>query len=438
MANARYLSLSGGFFISRRQRPAPEAPRAAGTMQQKGSDGMARRRRGFDTLAIHGGGGHDLLTGACLPPIYQTAAFVLKGADHAARAFAAEEPAYIYSRLGNPTNAAFEERLSRLEGGEAALATASGMAAVSITLLHLLRSGDEVVAGAQLFGSTFHLLKEIFSRYGITARFVDPGDIPAWEGAITPRTRALFVETPSNPGLRWADIPALGALAQQAEIPLVVDNTLNTPYLLRPLEHGASVVVHSATKFLAGHGAAIAGAVVGSADFIISLRRGLYQDLGPALSPQTAYLLLLGLETLGLRMQRHSANALAVARYLAEHPAVDWVAYPGLERDPYHALAARLLDRGFGGLVSFAPKGGEGVARRVIDGVRIFKVAANIGDSRSLVIHPYTTTHAQLTPEERQTAGVGPTLIRLSVGLENEEDLLDDLDRALAAAQGGA
>lgn len=395
---------------------------------------MAARSRGFATLAIHGSGGPDPATGACTPPLVPAAAFAFRDAEHAARAFAGEEPAHIYSRLSNPTNAALEQRLARLEGGETALCTASGMAAIAVVLLSLCRAGDEVVAGCRLFGATHHLLQHQLARLGIVTRFVDPTDPAAWSPAINGRTRALYVETPSNPTLRWTDVGAVAELGRRAGVTVVVDNTLSTPYLFRPLEHGADVVVHSATKFLGGQGSAVAGAVVGGADFIFGLRRGLYQDLGPAMSPWHSYLLLLGLETLSLRMERHCRSALELARWLQGHPAVARVFYPGLADHPDHALATRLCPRGYGGVLSFTLHGGWDAIKQALRRLRTIAVAANLGDTRSLIVHPATTTHSQLTAAEQLEAGISADLVRLSVGLEDVGDLTDDLDRALQAA----
>lgn len=396
------------------------------------------RRRGFDTISIHGGQFADAATGARAVPIYQSAAFVFKNADHAARLFAHEEAGPIYTRIGNPTNAVMEDRLALLEGAEAGLATSSGMAATLVAILNCARAGDSIISGSQLYGGTYNLLAKTLPRYGINCCFVDASDPDAWAEAIrtTPRAKAVFVETPGNPSLNWVDVPTVSALAREAGLVTIVDNTLNTPFLFRPIDHGADVVVHSVTKFLGGHGTAIAGAVVGKSDFILQSRAELHQDLGTALSPFNAFLILLGMETLSLRMERHCQNAMAMARFLESHPLVSWVRYPGLESHPDHALAGRLSPKGYGGMVSFGVKGGFEAGKKVQDSVRLFSLLANIGDAKSLIVHPASTTHEQLSHEQRRLAGVSDDMIRLSVGIETVDDLIDDLDRAIKRAVG--
>ncbi len=394
------------------------------------------KRRGFDTIAVHGGQFPDQAVGARAVPIYQSTAFVFKNADHAARLFAQEESGPIYTRIGNPTNSVLEDRLAQLEGAEAGLVTSSGMAAILLALLNCTRAGDSIIAGSQLYGGTYNLLSKTLPRYGVNCAFVDASDLNGWAEAIrnVPRAKAVFIETPGNPNLNWVDLPAVASLARQAGLVTIVDNTLNTPYLFRPLDHGADVVVHSATKFLGGHGTAIAGAIAGPIDFIIQARADLHRDLGTTLAPFNAFLILLGLETLSLRIERHCQNALAVARFLESHPAVAWVRYPGLGSHPDRELALRLSPKGQGAIVTFGVKGGFEAAKRVQDNVRLFSLLANIGDAKSLIVHPASTTHEQLNSEQCRSAGVTGDLIRLSVGIETLDDLLDDLDRSLKRA----
>jgi O-acetylhomoserine (thiol)-lyase len=429
-------------------------------MSQTGSPSLR-----FETLALHAGYQPEPTTGARAVPIYFTTAFRFRDAAHAARLFALEEAGPIYSRLGNPTCDVLEQRVAALEGGTAGLALASGHAAESLALLAILKPGDELVASSSLYGGTFNLFKVTLARLGIVTRFVDTSLPDNVRAAITERTRAVYAETIGNPRLEVPDLEAVAAIAHRAGVPFVVDNTSATPALCRPIQHGADVVVSSATKYLGGHGQAMGGVLVDAGTFpwdngrfpeftepnpgyhglrlwdafggcalAMKVRLELLRDLGPALSPFNAAALLTGLETLPLRMERHSQNALAVARHLAAHPKVGWVRYPGLEGDPSHAVAQRLLPNGCGGLVTFGVRGGLEAGRRLIDRVALISLVANIGDTRSLVIHPASTTHQQLTPEERQQAGVSDDLVRLSVGLEHVDDILGDLDRALAAA----
>jgi len=419
-----------------------------------------------ETLALHAGQQPDPTTNARAVPIYATTSYVFNDAAHAARLFGLEEFGNIYTRIMNPTNAVFEERVAALEGGIAGLALASGQAAETLTFLNLAHAGDNIVSSSSLYGGTYNLLTHTLPKIGITTRFVDGSDVSAYAAAIDDRTKAIFIETIGNPRLDVHDIRAIADVAHAAGIPLVVDNTF-APLIAKPIEHGADVVIHSATKWIGGHGTAIGGVVVdggkfdwaasprfkadfvdpdpsyhgvsytkafGPAAFIIKLRVQGLRDLGAPLSPFNAFLFLQGLETLPLRITRHSDNALAVAKWLETRPEVTWVSYPGLESHPSHKLAKRYLTGGYGGIVTFGVKGGVAAGRRLIDSVQIFSLLANVGDAKSLIIHPASTTHSQLEPEEQLSTGVTPELIRLSVGLENVDDLIADLEQALTAA----
>ncbi len=419
----------------------------------------------FETLALHAGYEPDPTTGARAVPIYQTTSYKFRDADHAAALFALKEFGNIYTRIMNPTNDVFEKRLAALEGGVGALAVASGQAASTLALATILRAGDELVSTSSLYGGTYNLFKVTLPRFGITTRFADTNDLAAVAAAIGPRTRALFIEALGNPRLDVPDFAALAAIAKNAGIPLIVDATAVTPVLVNPIAHGANIVVHSATKYIGGHGTAIGGAIVdggnfdwsngkfpeftepnpgyhglklheafGPLSFILKARVELLRDLGPSLSPFNAHAFITGLETLALRVARHAENALAIARFLQQHPRVAWVRYPGLEGDPSHALARRYFRGGFGGLVTFGVKGGLGSGKQLINEVKLFSLLANIGDARSLIIHPASTTHQQLSPAEQRATGVTEDLVRLSVGLEHVDDLAADLDRALRAS----
>lgn len=422
--------------------------------------------RGFDTVALHGGHGGDPSTKARAVPIYQTTSYTFDDTAHAARLFALEEFGNIYTRIMNPTTDVFEQRLAALEGGVGALALASGQAAVTYALLNLARAGDHVVSSASLYGGTYNAFVHTLPRFGIEVTLVDPADPSAFANAIRPNTKAVFAETLGNPKLDVLDVEAVAQAAHAAGVPLVVDNTLPTPYLLRPIEHGADVVVHSATKFIGGHGTTIGGAIVDSGKFdwkasgrfpdftepdpsyhgvvyvdavgplayVIKARVQLLRDLGAALSPFNSWLLLQGLETLGLRIERHSKNALAVAQFLADHPKVLWVRYPGLAGDSAHANAQRYLPKGAGAILTFGVKGGAEAARALIDRLQLFSLLANVGDAKSLVIHPASTTHQQLTLEDQIASGVSDDAVRLSVGIESIDDILADLTQALEAA----
>ena len=424
------------------------------------------RQFGFETRMLHAGHVPDALTGARAVPIYQTTSYVFDDADTAAQLFELKQYGNIYTRIGNPTTAVLEERLASLENATGAVAVASGMAAQFVALMTLLSPGDEIVASSHLYGGTVTQLTHTFRKLSISVRFVDPTRLEHWEQAITPRTRALYGETVGNPRGSILDLEPLAALAQRHRIPLIVDNTFATPYLCRPIDWGATIVVHSATKFIGGHGNSIGGAVLesgrfdyshvpaiadpspsyhglrffdtfGHSGFLMKVRAETVRDTGACLSPTNAFLLLQGLETLSLRMERHAANALAVARFLRDHPRVAWVAYAGLEDHPEHALARKYLGGRPGAVFSLgletASGDGRAAGRRFIDALRLFSHLANVGDARSLVIHPASTTHQQLSEDELARGGVAPELIRLSVGLETLEDLLWDLDQALHA-----
>jgi O-acetylhomoserine (thiol)-lyase len=415
---------------------------------------------------LHAGHVPDALTGARAVPIYQTTSYVFDDADTAAQLFELKQYGNIYTRIGNPTTAVLEERLASLENATGAVAVASGMAAQFVALMTLLSPGDEIVASSHLYGGTVTQLTHTFRKLSVSVRFVDPTRLDHWEKAITPRTRALYGETVGNPRGSILDLEPLAALAERHRIPLIVDNTFATPYLCRPMDWGATIVVHSATKFIGGHGNSIGGAVLesgrfdyshvpaiadpspsyhglrffdtfGHYGFLMKVRAETVRDTGACLSPTNAFLLLQGLETLSLRMERHAANALAVARFLRDHPRVAWVAYAGLEDHPEHALAQKYLGGRPGAVFSFgletANADGRAAGRRFIDALRLFSHLANVGDARSLVIHPASTTHQQLSEDELTRGGVAPELIRLSVGLETLEDLLWDLDQALHA-----
>jgi O-acetylhomoserine (thiol)-lyase len=433
------------------------------------------RRHGLGTRAVHAAQEQaDPATGARAVPIYATTSYVFDGPEHAARLFGLKEFGNIYTRIMNPTSDAFERRIADLEGGVAAVATSSGQAAQTLALLNLAQAGDSIVASSALYGGTYTLLKYTLGRLGITTRFVDATDPQAFAAAIDGTTRAVYLETIGNPKLEVADFRAIADVAHAAGVPVVVDNTFATPLLFRPFEHGADVVVHSATKWIGGHGTAIGGVVVDGGRFdygsnprfrasyvdpepayhglsfanvfgdfdganiayAIRLRVLLLRDVGAAVSPFNSFLFLQGLETLHLRMRRHSENALAVARFLEGHPAVTWVSYPGLESHATHENARRYLRDGYGGVLTFGVLGGEAAAKKVIAGSKLFSLVANVGDAKSLIIHPWSTTHEQLDEAERLTAGVTPDLVRLSVGIEDADDLLDDLDAALRQAVG--
>ena len=422
-----------------------------------------------ETIALHGGQKPDPTTNARAVPIYQTTSYVFNDTAHAARLFGLQEFGNIYTRIMNPTTDVFEQRVAQLEGGSGALATASGQAAETLALLNIARAGDEILSSASLYGGTYNLFSNTFPRMGIEVKFVDPKNPESFRKALTKKTKAIFAESVGNPKLDTLDFAAVSKVAHDAGIPLVVDNTMPSPFLLRPFDHGADIVIHSATKFIGGHGTSIGGIVVdsgkfdwgngnfpeytspdpsyhglkfwevfgnfpglGNVAFIIRLRVTLLRDLGPALSPFNAFQFLQGLETLHLRMERHSANALAVARFLEKHPNVSWVNYPGLTTHPSHALAKKYHHRGlYGAILGFGIKGGMEAGKKFIESLKLFSHLANIGDAKSLVIHPASTTHQQLTPAEQLATGVTPDFVRLSVGIENMDDITEDLDQAL-------
>ena len=422
---------------------------------------------GFDTLCLHAGQIPDAATGARALPIYQTTSFVFDSADHAASLFNLQTFGNVYSRISNPTVAALEERVAALEGGRAALACATGMAAQMVALLTLARAGDHIVAARTLYGGSHSQLAVTFAQFGIDTTFVDPSDAAAFRAAMRPATKAVYAETLGNPQLNVCDIAALARVAHDAGVPLVIDNTLASPFLCRPFDHGADIVVHSVTKYLGGHGTTMGGIVVesgkfpydngnfpqmtepsrgyhgvrffetfGDFGFTMKARMETMRTLGPTLSPFSAFLLLQGIETLHLRMPRHCEAALAVARHLAAHPAVEWVRYPGLPGQPDEALVRRYLPRGAGGILTFGVKGGAKAGERLIEGVEFLSHLANVGDAKTLIIHPASTTHRQLSEDEQRAAGVTPEMIRLSVGLESVDDIVWDLDQALACTGG--
>jgi O-acetylhomoserine (thiol)-lyase len=421
----------------------------------------------FETLVLHAGHAPDGDTRSRAVPIYQTTSYVFDSTEHGARLFSLEEPGNIYTRIGNPTVDVLEKRVAQLEGGVAAVATASGQAAITLAVVTLAKAGDHIIAGTNLYGGTHTLFSQSFKRLGITATFVDSTDVEAFRKALRPETKAIYLEALGNPKLDVPHFEALAAVAREAGIPLIVDNTLASPWLCQPLKHGANIVVHSATKYLGGHGTSLGGvlvdggtfdwtqgkfpeftepnpsyhgavltAVAGPAAFAAKARLEGLRDFGPALSPFNAFLLLQGIETLPLRMDRHGSNALALAQWLEAHPKVAWVNYPGLPTHPSHALARRYFREGagFGGILTFGVKGGLKAGGQVINAVELFSRLANVGDAKSLIIHPATTTHQQLSPEDRAINGVTDDLIRLSIGLENIEDLKADLEQALNQA----
>ncbi len=422
---------------------------------------MSEKKLRFDTLQVHAGQVPDPVTGARAVPIYQTTSFVFKNTDEAEGRFALTEPGNIYSRLTNPTVDVFEQRVAALEGGTAGLATASGSAAITYAVLNIASAGDEIVAASTLYGGTFHLFSDTLPKFGINTVFVDPENPQNFADAITDKTKALFIETLGNPGINVIDFDAVAKIAHDNGIPLIVDNTFATPYLFRPIEHGANVVVHSATKFIGGHGTSIGGIIVDGGNFdwtngkfpgfttpdksyhgikyadlggiayAVKIRAQLLRDTGASLSPFNAFLFLQGLESLSLRVQRHVENAQKVAEFLEKHPKVKSVSYPGLQSNRYHALAQKYLPKGAGSIFTFSINGDVKQARKLIDSLEIFSLLANVADAKSLVIHPASTTHQQLSPEEQAASGTFPQDIRLSIGVEDVADIIDDLRQAL-------
>jgi O-acetylhomoserine (thiol)-lyase len=427
---------------------------------------MSDKNYGFETLSVHAGAAPDPATGARAQPIYQTTAYVFEDADHAAALFNLQTVGFIYSRLTNPTNAALETRIATLEGGRGCTVTSSGHAAQVLGLFPLMRPGNDIVASSRLYGGSIQQMRNTYPKFGWTAQIVDADQPDNFKRAVTEKTQAFFIESLANPGGVISDIEAIARIAESAGVPLIVDNTLATPWLCKPIDHGATLVVHSTTKFLSGNGTSMGGAVVDSGKFdwaksgkfpslagpepayhglnffetfgdmaytFHSHAVGL-RDLGPSQAPFNAWLTMLGIETLGLRMERHCSNALAVAQHLEKHSAVAWVNYAGLPSNKYNALAKKYLPRGAGSVFTFGVKGGYDVGVKIVDSVELFSHVANIGDAKSLIIHPASTTHRQLSEEQRVAAGAGPDVIRLSIGIETVDDIIADLDQALAKA----
>lgn len=425
------------------------------------------RYPGFDTLALHAGQQPDPTTGARATPVYQTTSFVFRDTDHAAALFNMERAGHVYSRISNPTNAVLEERIAALENGVGGIATASGQAALHLAISTIAGAGSHVLASRSLYGGSHNLLHYTLRRFGVETTFIDPRDLNAWRANIRPNTRVLFAETLGNPGLDVLDVPAVAQIAHAAKLPLLVDSTFTTPYLLRPFDHGADLLYHSATKFLGGHGVAIGGVLVDSGAFdweasgrfpeltepyegfhgmdfqeestvgafLLRARREGLRDFGACMAPTVAFQILQGVETLSLRMQRHVDNARKVVEFLSKHAAVESVSFPELESHPDYALAKRLLPRGCGAVFTFAVKGGRPAGRKLIESLKVFSHLANVGDAKSLVIHPASTTHFRMDDAALLAAGIGPGTIRLSVGLEDPQDLIDDLGGALRASQ---
>lgn len=430
---------------------------------------MAENKKNYrlETLGVHGGLSPDPVTGARALPIYQNNAYQFQNTEHAANLFALKEPGYIYTRIHNPTVTVFEERVALLEGGVGALAVASGMAAITTAILNLAGAGDEIVAASNLYGGTYNLFAITLPRYGIQVKFVDATDVNHFREAITDKTKAVFAETIGNPSLRILDIKGVADVAHEAGIPLIIDNTFATPYLCRPIEHGADIVIHSATKWLVGNGTTLGGIIVdggnfdwnspkfpgfiepdpsyhnivysealGAVAYITKARVQLLRDIGPALSPQNAFQFTLGLETLHVRMKEHIANTKSIVEYLHNHPAVSWVSYPGDENHPDKELVDKYLSKGAGSVVIFGIAGGREAGAKLINSLELWAHVANVGDAKSLIIHPASTTHQQLDEEGLVAAGVPEDLIRLSIGIENVEDLIEDLEQAIETATG--
>jgi O-acetylhomoserine (thiol)-lyase len=419
----------------------------------------------FETLALHAGQMIESDTLSRGVPVYRTSSYVFRSTEHAANLFSLKEPGNIYTRLMNPTHDVLEKRAAALEGGAAALAFSSGTAAIFNTIINIASTGDEIVSADNLYGGTHTMFHDILPQFGIKTRFVDPRDPDNFARAVSPNTRIFFAETIGNPALDVLDVAAVSEIARGNHIPLVVDSTFTTPFLLRPIEHGADIVVHSLTKWMGGHGAAMGGIVVDSGEFdwtdakfklynepepsyhglrfahdlgpmnpiafILRMRLVPLRNLGACISPDNAWIALQGIETLALRMARHCENALQVARFLFSHPKASWVRYPGLPEDPAHSIARRYLAHGFGGVVVFGVKGGKKSGQRFIEGLRLISHLANVGDAKSLAIHPATTTHSQLTEENQRRSGISPDLVRLSIGIEHIEDIIEDLSQSL-------
>jgi O-acetylhomoserine (thiol)-lyase len=426
---------------------------------------MANKNYAFETIALHAGYEPDPTTLSRGVPVYRTTSYVFRDTEHAANLFSLKELGNIYTRLQNPTQDILEKRMASLEGGAAALALASGTSAIYYTIINICTAGDEMVSANNLYGGTYTMFDVILPQFNINVKFVDPEKIENFESAVTEKTRGIFIETIGNPVLQFTDIEAVAKVAQKYHLPLIVDSTFTTPYLLRPIEYGANIICHSLTKWLGGHGSAIGGIVIDSGTFdwtdkkfsllnepdesyhgiryahdlgelnplafILRMRLVPLRNLGACISPDNAWIFLQGIETLALRMERHCQNAAKVATYLKNHPQVDWVRYPGLKDDPSFPLASKYLHNGFGGMVVFGVKGGRAAGEKFINNLKLLSHLANVGDAKSLAIHPASTTHAQLTEEQQRAGGVNPELIRLSIGIENYRDIIDDIEQAL-------
>lgn len=427
---------------------------------------MSERKLKFDTLQVHAGQTADPATGSRAVPIYQTTSYVFRNAEHAANLFSLKESGNIYTRIMNPTNDVFEQRIAALEGGVGALAVASGSAAITYSILNIAGAGDEIVSASTLYGGTYNLFSATLPRLGIKTAFVDPDDPENFRKAINEKTRAVYIETIGNPGINLIDIEAVAEIAHQNSIPLIVDNTFGTPYLIRPIEFGADIVVHSATKFIGGHGTSIGGVIVdggkfdwagsgkfpgltepdqsyhgikyvealGAQAYIVKARVQLLRDTGAAVSPFNSFMFIQGLETLSLRVEKHVSNTKKIVEFLSSHPLVSWVNYPSLKENKYYDLARKYLPKGAGSIFTFGIKGGIEAGIKFIDSLEIFSLLANVADAKSLVIHPASTTHSQLSEEEQRAAGVTPDMIRLSIGIEDADDLIYDIDQALKKA----
>ena len=428
---------------------------------------MSERKLGFDTLQVHAGQKPDPTTGSRAVPIYQTSSYVFRNTEHGANLFALKEPGNIYTRIMNPTNDVFEQRIAALEGGVAALAVASGSAAITYSILNIAGVGDEIVSASTLYGGTYNLFSVTLPKLGIKTVFVDPDDPENFRKEINSNTKALYIETIGNPSINIVDIEAVAKIAHENKIPLIIDNTFGTPYLVKPIEFGADIIVHSATKFIGGHGTSIGGVIVdsgkfdwigsgkfpgltepdssyhgvryasdiGAAAFVTKVRVQLLRDTGAAVSPFNSFLFIQGLETLSLRVEKHVSNTKKVVEFLSNHPQIAWVNYPGLKENKYYNLAKKYMPKGAGSIFTFGIKGGLQAATKFIDSLEIFSLLANVADAKSLVIHPASTTHAQLSPEAQKAAGVTPDQIRLSIGIEDADDLIYDLNQALEKAK---
>jgi len=426
---------------------------------------MSINKQKFETLSIHGGEINNSTVNSTATPIYRTSSFMFNSTEHAANLFALKEPGYIYSRIMNPTQDLLEQRIALLEGGVASLALASGTSAIFYSIINICKAGDEVVSTNNLYGGTYTMFKNILPQFNIKVRFVNQDNLDEMDAAINKKTRAIYSETIGNPSLEFADIEKISEIAKKHHIPFIMDSTFTTPALLNPIEHGADIVLHSLTKWIGGHGTGIGGIVIDSGNFnwkdpkfdlyntpdegyhgirfghdleensrlafILRMRLVPLRNLGAAISPDNAWLFLQGIETLALRMERHSENAMAVATFLESHPMVSWVRYPGLKNDKSYSVASKYLKKGYGGMIAFGIKGGYKAAVKLIDGIQLFSHLANVGDAKSLILHPASTSHAQLDEEEQRAGGITPEMIRLSIGIENKNDIIEALDRSL-------